>query len=74
MPSIELGESIPSDTAHVSLRVPCSIFAAALSHHALSEAKPSKAISVSLPTWSSNVGYEEGDDWVVNRMVTGYPR
>ncbi|KAK3322084.1 cystathionine gamma-synthase-like protein [Apodospora peruviana] len=32
------------------------------------------AVSVSLPTWSANVGYEEGEDWVVNRMTTGYPR
>ncbi|KAM0195626.1 hypothetical protein ACHAPA_007478 [Fusarium lateritium] len=48
MPVIDLGESIPPDTAH--------------------------AVSVSLPTWKSNVGYEEGEDWVVNRMTTGYPR
>ncbi|KAF5617738.1 cystathionine gamma-synthase [Fusarium sp. NRRL 25303] len=32
------------------------------------------AVSVSLPTWQANVGYEEGEDWVVNRMTTGYPR
>ncbi|KAF5706979.1 cystathionine gamma-synthase [Fusarium globosum] len=32
------------------------------------------AVSVSLPTWRANVGYEEGEDWVVNRMTTGYPR
>ncbi|KAI0659897.1 PLP-dependent transferase [Cubamyces menziesii] len=32
------------------------------------------AISVSLPTWRDNVGYEEGDPRVVNSMVTGYPR
>ncbi|TFK26083.1 PLP-dependent transferase [Coprinopsis marcescibilis] len=32
------------------------------------------AISVSLPTWRDNVGYEEGDKRVVDRMVTGYPR
>ncbi|KAB8342971.1 hypothetical protein FH972_022566 [Carpinus fangiana] len=32
------------------------------------------AVSVSLPTWKSNVGYEEGKSWVVSRMVTGYPR
>ncbi|KAJ3499791.1 hypothetical protein NLG97_g63 [Lecanicillium saksenae] len=48
MPSLELGESIPPDTAH--------------------------AVSVSLPTWRSNVGYEEGEQWVVSRMATGYPR
>lgn len=32
------------------------------------------AVSVSLPTWKSNVGYEEGEQWVVGRMTTGYPR
>ncbi|KAK4124213.1 PLP-dependent transferase [Parathielavia appendiculata] len=32
------------------------------------------AVSVSLPTWKSNIGYEEGEDWVVGRMTTGYPR
>lgn len=33
-----------------------------------------QAVSVSLPTWASNVGYEEGQDWVVSKMQTGYPR
>ena len=32
------------------------------------------AISVSLPTWGDNVGYEEGEKRVVDSMVTGYPR
>ncbi|KAG2008623.1 cystathionine gamma-synthase [Coprinopsis cinerea AmutBmut pab1-1] len=32
------------------------------------------AISVSLPTWRDNVGYEEGEKRVVEKMVTGYPR
>lgn len=32
------------------------------------------AISVSLPTWEDNVGYEEGAKRVVDVMVTGYPR
>lgn len=32
------------------------------------------AISVSLPTWRDNVGYEEGEKRVVNAMVSGYPR
>ncbi|KAL2170387.1 hypothetical protein VTG60DRAFT_4873 [Thermothelomyces hinnuleus] len=32
------------------------------------------AVSVSLPTWESNIGYEKGEDWVVGRMSTGYPR
>lgn len=31
-------------------------------------------MSVSLPTWKANVGYEEGERWVVDRMTTGYPR
>ncbi|KAL7619995.1 Cystathionine gamma-synthase [Parahypoxylon ruwenzoriense] len=48
MPLIELGDSIPPNTAH--------------------------AVSVSLPTWKSNVGYEEGEPWVVGVMTTGYPR
>ena len=29
---------------------------------------------MSLPTWRANVGYEEGEPWVVKKMVTGYPR
>ena len=33
-----------------------------------------QAVSVSLPTWSANVGYEEGEEWVMSRMTTGYPR
>ncbi|KAI0754159.1 hypothetical protein C8Q80DRAFT_349278 [Daedaleopsis nitida] len=32
------------------------------------------AISVSLPTWRDNVGYEEGSKRVLDAMVTGYPR
>jgi len=32
------------------------------------------AVSVSLPTWADNVGYEEGDKRVVEKMETGYPR
>lgn len=31
-------------------------------------------MSVSLPTWKANVGYEEGEDWVISAMQTGYPR
>ncbi|TGJ80772.1 hypothetical protein E0Z10_g7992 [Xylaria hypoxylon] len=48
MTVIELGDSIPPNTAH--------------------------AVSVSLPTWKSNIGYEEGEQWVLSTMVTGYPR
>jgi cystathionine gamma-synthase len=32
------------------------------------------AVSVSLPTWEATVGYEEGEDWVVSKMNSGYPR
>ncbi|KIW00900.1 hypothetical protein, variant 4 [Verruconis gallopava] len=32
------------------------------------------AVSVSLPTWRSNVSYEEGEEWVLSKMKTGYPR
>ena len=32
------------------------------------------AVSVSLPSWKSVVGYEEGEDWVLSKMKTGYPR
>lgn len=32
------------------------------------------AISVSLPTWRDNVGYEEGESRVMDRMQNGYPR
>ncbi|KAJ6086933.1 hypothetical protein N7467_005847 [Penicillium canescens] len=32
------------------------------------------AVSVSLPTWRTNVGYEEGEDWVMTKMKCGYPR
>ncbi|RLV93096.1 hypothetical protein JA1_002720 [Spathaspora sp. JA1] len=32
------------------------------------------AVSVTLPTWEATVGYEEGEDWVVSKMHSGYPR
>ena len=32
------------------------------------------ACSVSLPTWSSVVGYEEGDGNIIAALATGYPR
>ncbi|PLN77977.1 PLP-dependent transferase [Aspergillus taichungensis] len=32
------------------------------------------AVSVSLPTWKSNVAYEEGEPWIVRKMQCGYPR
>ncbi|KAJ6440862.1 cystathionine gamma-synthase [Purpureocillium lavendulum] len=56
---------------------PQSTLFAAMPSFALGESIPpdtAHAVSVSLPTWQSNVGYEEGEDWVVGRMTTGYPR
>ncbi len=32
------------------------------------------AVSVCLPTWRDNVGYEEGEPRVVDRLQAGYPR
>lgn len=32
------------------------------------------AVSVSLPTWASVVGYEEGDVAITEKMSAGYPR
>ncbi|KKZ62075.1 cystathionine gamma-synthase [[Emmonsia] crescens] len=32
------------------------------------------AVSVSLPTWRANIGYEEGEKWVTDAMTSGYPR
>lgn len=29
---------------------------------------------MSLPTWAANVGYEEGQKWVMDKMKCGYPR
>ncbi|KHO01115.1 cystathionine gamma-synthase [Metarhizium album ARSEF 1941] len=48
-----------------------------MSSLALGESIPqdtAHAVSVSLPTWQSNIGYEEGEKWVVEKMATGYPR
>ncbi|KAI9844484.1 MAG: hypothetical protein M1837_005567 [Sclerophora amabilis] len=38
------------------------------------QAKSSQAVSVSLPSWEANVGYEEGEEWVLSKMKQGYPR
>jgi cystathionine gamma-synthase len=38
------------------------------------QANVAQAVSVSLPTWRANVGYEEGEEWVISKMKTGYPR
>ena len=32
------------------------------------------AVSVTLPSWAANVGYEEGEEWVTSKMSSGYPR
>lgn len=32
------------------------------------------ATSVCLPTWADNIGYEEADPRVIDRLMTGYPR
>ncbi|MDB4505469.1 PLP-dependent transferase, partial [bacterium] len=32
------------------------------------------AVAVSLPTWDSVIGYEEGREKVVQKLETGYPR
>ncbi|QSS55779.1 cystathionine gamma-synthase [Histoplasma capsulatum var. duboisii H88] len=32
------------------------------------------AVSVSLPTWGANIGYEKGEKWVIDAMTNGYPR
>ena len=32
------------------------------------------AVSVSLPTWASVVGYEEGDENIISQLTIGYPR
>ncbi|KAK9473182.1 pyridoxal phosphate-dependent transferase [Dipodascopsis tothii] len=32
------------------------------------------AVSVTLPSWSATVAYEEGQEWVVSKMKSGYPR
>ena len=76
----EIGQAIPLDTPHVSATEP---FESYLSFLLFVMAKTSleflwdwiyQAVSVSLPSWKANVGYEEGDDWVLSKMKNGYPR
>ncbi|MCJ1318539.1 hypothetical protein MMC15_003869 [Xylographa vitiligo] len=45
-------------------------------HGELGQAIPDTphAVSVSLPSWKANVGYEEGEEWVLSKMENGYPR
>jgi cystathionine gamma-synthase len=66
MSIIELGESIPALTPHVSLFL---IHDTKQSMLTLRE-----AASVSLPTWRDNIEYEEGQERVLSKMITGYPR
>lgn len=62
---VEVGESLPPATEHVSQRPFSPGTVTNLGR---------KAVSVSLPTWRANVGYEEGEEWVISKMKTGYPR
>jgi cystathionine gamma-synthase len=62
---IEVGETLPPMTEHVSQTK--------VHYPTISLTWP-QAVSVSLPTWKANVGYEEGEEWVLSKMKTGYPR
>ncbi|KAI9878469.1 MAG: hypothetical protein M1830_000803 [Pleopsidium flavum] len=45
--------------------------------HAVGQCIPpgtAHAVSVSLPSWKANVGYEEGEEWIMSKMKNGYPR
>ena len=66
----EVGESIPPSTAHVSQSSSFPCMQLPIADYDTHE----KAVSVSLPTWKANVGYEEGEDWVLSKLKTGYPR
>lgn len=63
-----VGSSIPPNTPHVSC------FHSLYLKFPLVTQIPHQAVSVSLPTWKANVGYEEGQEWVISKMKTGYPR
>lgn len=65
MSVIELGESIPALTPHVSFSMVAQF---------VMRVDSEQAASVSLPTWQDNIGYEEGQQRVLSKMVTGYPR
>lgn len=68
---IELGQSIPPNTAHVGyLGTSESIATVARS----TDSPYLQAVSVSLPTWKACVGYEEGEEWVLSKMKQAYPR
>lgn len=63
-----VGTSIPEDTLHVRYSACCQLLLHFVTHISL------QAVSVSLPTWRANVGYEEGEEWVMSKMKSGYPR
>lgn len=56
---------MPTSTSNLPAPIPLGCSVPALTAH---------AISVSLPTWEDNIGYEEGHKRVVDKMETGYPR
>jgi cystathionine gamma-synthase len=62
---VEVGESLPPSTEHVGHPKLC---------RPTCQTNAAQAVSVSLPTWRANVGYEEGEEWVISKMKTGYPR
>lgn len=74
MSVIALGESIPALTPHVSQFPNININMFFSSYCKLQSLNYSQASSVSLPEWADNIGYEEGDQRVVSKMSTGYPR
>ena len=63
----EIGQSIPPNTPHVG-DLPLLCF------HGTRLLIEFQAVSVSLPTWKATIGYEEGEEWVLSKMKTGYPR
>jgi hypothetical protein len=78
MSIIELGGSIPALTPHVSsepaLKTLDSFYLKRVGSFYESKLICEQAASMSLPTWSDNVGYEEGDKRVLSKLTTGYPR
>lgn len=76
MSVIELGDSIPSLTPHVSLNPAFHTYSPfdVYCPHENKHANETQGTSVSLPAWLDNVEYEEGKERVLNKMTTGYPR
>ncbi|KAJ5114601.1 hypothetical protein NUU61_000360 [Penicillium alfredii] len=80
-----LGGSLPPNTDHVCTASPPAVCPSMDSLHkksartwafldGMESLTYEKAVSASLPTWRSNIGYEEGEDWVMSKMECGYPR